>query len=394
MQHCDKIEKPPLKILLVAEPGVDGVFRHVEALATHLLKHHHQVSLAYSTRRGSDRLQSLVRLVERHNGNAFDLKVGNKPELRDIGALWSLWQMIRVLQPDVVHSHSSKAGGLVRILMAIMGRSSHSFYTPNAYFGLGREGGLRTSFYNGVERLLGGVGTTINVSADESYFARETLRLDPARLRLIGNGVDTEKFRPVDTLTRDRLRSDYGIPVQARVLGTVGRFSRQKDYGTLYRALLPVMQRHKELHFVHLGAKGSLASDEAKRLLSEGRLTVIEYLAEPLPIYQLMDGFILTSLYEGLSYAVLEALSCDLPVILSNAPGNRDFLRHSLSHAWFAEVGKVDEFSAAIEAWQIALDVRRPSNHRAVAAQWYSEAGCGDAIIGLYQAAREGLGSF
>ncbi|MDB6006734.1 MAG: hypothetical protein JWR15_3721, partial [Prosthecobacter sp.] len=49
-----------MQILLVTEPGVDGVFRHVEALASFLMERGHRIHLAYSDVRGSDRLTQLV----------------------------------------------------------------------------------------------------------------------------------------------------------------------------------------------------------------------------------------------------------------------------------------------------------------------------------------------
>ena len=63
------------------------------------------------------------------------------------------------------------------------------------------------------------------------------------------------------------------------------------------------------------------------------------YLSEPLSFYRAIDGLILTSRYEGLSFAVLEALACDLPVILTEAPGNGAAiggLKVVTESAWFA----------------------------------------------------------
>ncbi len=55
-------------------------------------------------------------------------------------------------------------------------------------------------------------------------------------------------------------------------------------------------------------------------------------MSAPLDFYRAVDGFILTSRYEGFSLAVLEAVSANLPMILSEAPGNIDLLSQPLSH--------------------------------------------------------------
>jgi glycosyltransferase involved in cell wall biosynthesis len=96
---------------------------------------------------------------------------------------------------------------------------------------------------------------------------------------------------------------------------------------------------------------------------------------------------ILTSRYEGLSFAVLEALACDLPVILSDAPGNRDFLKMGLSHAWSGPVESVEGFSTAIASWAADRADHRECNHRAVAEMRFSQEACFGALVREYESA-------
>ena len=65
-----------VKVLLVAEPGVDGVFRHVEGLCRFLFSRDVAVHLAYSSERGSDSLRRLVDEVRARGGETLDLRVG------------------------------------------------------------------------------------------------------------------------------------------------------------------------------------------------------------------------------------------------------------------------------------------------------------------------------
>ena len=120
-----------MRILLVVEPGIDGVFRHIEGLTFFLLAKGQEVHLAYSDRRGSDALENLLTLVREHGGGCFNLRVCNTPEPHDLMALWGLHAFARRIQPDVVHSHSSKAGVLGRAL-ALLGISASFFYSPHA----------------------------------------------------------------------------------------------------------------------------------------------------------------------------------------------------------------------------------------------------------------------
>ena len=194
------------RILLVVEPGVDGVFRHVEALVHFLLPLGFEVDLAYSDVRKSDRLAVLVEHVLAKGGRVLNLRVGNSPGPGDLRAFLALRGFVRERKPAVIHAHSSKAGGLARGL-ALLGVPAAYFYTPHAYYGMAGKGGVKPWFFNQVERFLGRFGTSINLSDGEVAFARETLGLGQERLRLIPNPVDTTVFRPVDSAARARLKS-------------------------------------------------------------------------------------------------------------------------------------------------------------------------------------------
>jgi glycosyltransferase involved in cell wall biosynthesis len=375
------------RILQVVEPGIDGVFRHVEGLCYDLLRRRVLAGLAYSSRRGSDRLNHLVNAVQAAGGETLDLRVGNAPEPGDLRALLRLRRLASRLRPDVIHAHSSKAGALARGLR-FLGSRVPVVYTPNAYYGLGSRQGAKAAVFNGVERLCGPLGTTINVSNDEADFARTVLGIHPRRQRVIFNGVDTEAFAPAINASRLAWRAAQGLPADAIVIGTAGRMSFQKDPETLYRALEPLMRHEPRLHLFHLG-RGELRRqlDElASQLQLRSRVRCQEYLADTREFYGVLDGFVLTSRYEGLSFAVLEALSCGLPLILSDVPGNREFLRLSLSHCWSAQSGDVSGFSRSLQAWLEDIPAVRSNNHRQTALEHFSLGACHEKILNLYAA--------
>lgn len=376
-----------MQILLVTEPGVDGVFRHVEALASFLLERGHRVHLAYSDVRGSDRLTQLVGKIAAAGGNTANLAVSNAPGPGDVAALLKLRRLVKEAQPDVIHAHSSKAGALARAL----GARQPIFYTPHAYYGLSGKGGMKSMIFNAVEAVLGRVGTTINLSAGELAFASEVLRIPHSRLRLIANPVDCVRFRPADAQTKRQIRAALGVPADAILLGSVGRLAFQKDPLTLYRAFAKACQNRPELWLYHLG-EGELSAEcaaLAEELGIGSRIVRQSYLSEPLSFYQALDGMILTSRYEGLSFAVLEALACDLPVILSQVPGNNDFTEMGLSHCWSAAKEDVDGFADVIEEWARDGEKVRPSNHRQIAESRFSQEACFGAIVREYESTRE-----
>lgn len=375
-----------MRVLIISEPGESGVFTYVEALCHFLVEQGVEVHLGYSDRRGSDRLVSLVAFIEAHGGRTANMEVSNGVGPGDFRAFFRLWRLAAEVRPDVIHCHSSKAGALGRLLR-LAGIPAITFYHPHAYYGMRPGHRASDRFYNAVEAVLGRCGKTIAVSSDEWRFAVDRLGIPPSHGRIISNGVDTERFRPADREEKLALRDQFGIPRGRVVLGAMSRMSAQKDPVTLYRAFAAACREGRDLHLLHVGS-GELEGDVERIIAETGlgpRLTRLRYLSNPTGFYKAVDGFVLTSTYEGLSLASLEALAADLPLVLSRAPGNLDLVDLPLTHLWSAEPGNVPEFTAAFLQWYDACLEGRASNHRQVALERYDCRSTQAQVLGYYR---------
>jgi glycosyltransferase involved in cell wall biosynthesis len=359
----------------------------VEALADYLLRHGATVHLAYSDRGACEALPKLVERVNQAGGRSLNLRVGNRPELADIPALIKLRALIRAARPDLIHAHSSKAGALVRGL-ALCGLKGRLLYTAHAYYGMHSPTGAKARFFHAIERALGRYGTTISVSTDEAAFARDHLGIRERDQRIVPNGVDCTRFRPALPEEKNALRAQFGLPRDGLILGTVGRFSPQKDPLTTYAALAQIMAAAPELHFVHLG-KGELEPG-VDALLNEwgvsGRCHRIRYLADTAPFYRLLDGFVLASLYEGMSYAAIEAVASGLPMILTDAPGNRDFAEMGLDRVYWCPPRNSTALAAAFQRWrEDSMQAGPTAVHREVALDRFSLEAAFGRMITMYR---------
>jgi glycosyltransferase involved in cell wall biosynthesis len=375
-----------MNVLVVSEPGVDGVFRYVDTLCHFLWEQGIGVHLAYSDLRAGDRLQTLVSEVVAHGGRTLNLRTANRPALADRRAFGALLNLAREVRPDVIHTHSSKAGVLGRALR-FCGIRAVQFYHPHAYVGMRPHGGRFDAIYNLIESVMGRIANTIVVSADEAAFARERLKIPSSRLHLIPNGVDLDAFSPVGGEERRQLRAKFGLPENTLVLGCMGRASEQKDPVTLYRAFAQAAAT-RPIALLHVG-RGELdgvLDDLVRESGMSGSIFRVPYTATPADLYRAVDGFILTSRYEGLSLAVLEALAANLPMILSDAPGNRDLFAQPLSHGWRAAPGDVAGFAAAIAAWHDRMQAAgEPINHRRIAREHFDVHDQCGAVLQLYR---------
>lgn len=139
----------------------------------------------------------------------------------------------------------------------------------------------------------------------------------PDRIVVVPNGVDVQRFvhRPAG---RSRLRRELGISREAIVVGIVARLDPIKDHPTLLRAFQIVQEQNPDAHLVIVGEGSERWTSVLRGLAHELELMNIHWLGtrRDLPdIYSALDLAVLSSLGEGLSNAVLEALACGTPVV-------------------------------------------------------------------------------
>jgi glycosyltransferase involved in cell wall biosynthesis len=273
------------------------------------------------------------------------------------------------------------------------GVTATQLYHPHAYIGLRPERRKIDSVYNTIEGMLGRTAYTIVVSSGEETFAKDQLKIPGRRIYRVRHGVDLGVFSPAPLDVKRRLRESLGLPAGMTILGSMGRASAQKDPATLYQAFAKAAaQRPIALFHVGRGELDSELEQWIDRLGIRSRVFRRPYMSTPAEFYRAVDGFALTSLYEGFSLAALEALAADLPLILSEVPGNLDLLAEPLSHAWAVPPKDVDGFAQAIGAWHDTTLKPLPVNHRQIARWRYDSRSRLAAVLDLYRVLASGNG--
>lgn len=372
-----------MRVLTVSEPGLDGVFRHVEGLVHYLVEQGVEVDLAWSSKRTSADLFRLVEFVRDRGGTTLDLGVGPLPGPTDLVALARLWWLATKRAPDLVHAHSSKAGGLVRLLAPTLA-GPRFLYTPHAYFGLDGERSARMRIFHAIESALGSTCPTIHVSTDERAFGIRRFGLDPADCIVIGHGVDPDRFRPPTPERRAGLRAGFGLPADATVLGTMGRIGPQKDYPTLYHALAPLLREREELRLLQVG-QGRDAAAVRELAVSLGivdSIVAIDALDRAEEFYQAADLLVLSPVYEaGIPYVVLEGLACALPIVATACPGLRTLAREPFDAVSLVPPGDVAALRAAVTE---RLATARPNNHRELILDRFTQDRARQRVLEIY----------
>lgn len=184
-------------------------------------------------------------------------------------------------------------------------------------------------------RTLGAIDQIISVSPalTERY---RVAGLPPSRLAVIPNGVDLARFRPAAPGDRSRLRQTLGLPPHAFVITFVGFFSRDKAPDCLVEAWCRLREGGEpSLVLVLIGATdlravevdGELVAEVKARVRAAGAERDVHFVERTHDVpgwLRASDVFVLPSRREGLPNALLEAMACGVPCVVSRLPGVTD----------------------------------------------------------------------
>jgi sugar transferase (PEP-CTERM/EpsH1 system associated) len=249
-----------------------------------------------------------------------------KPGARYQFPFFRLAHMMRSIRPDVVHSRNW--GGIEAIAAARFAGVPVVVHSEHGYE-LDSLGGLpyrRRIFRKAAFAMADAVFT--NSRELREYHARETWT-SSERLRVIYNGVDTNRFRP-DLSVRDRVREELSIAPDCLLLGSVGRLVAIKDHRTLLNAASLLAGQGVKVKLLLAGAgpeSTALQRQAAEDVNLRDRVIFTGASDRISELLNAMDIFVLPSLGEGMSNTLLEAMASGLPVVASRVGGNPELIQ-------------------------------------------------------------------
>lgn len=227
----------------------------------------------------------------------------------DAAALRQITVLLKELQPDLVATHSNKAGFLGRLAAAKLGLPA--VHTSHGFLFGGRKQTLSGRFYRFLERYAAAKGSLVIAVSQSEYDLALRLRvLEPEKMVVIHNGLPD--------LHGDLIARPQAEPAQ---LIMVARLAQPKDPQTLIRALAGI----KELPWrLKVAGEGPLQQD-SQNLAAELKLQErVEFCGMCSDVAQLLAEsalFVLSSEREGFPISILEAMRAGLPVVASRVGG-------------------------------------------------------------------------
>lgn len=241
-------------------------------------------------------------------------------------ALRDLRRMVRRERFDIIQSQHEKSD----LLNALFPRALGTFHVSNRRdMGFNKSPRLRMAFrllnrrFDWViapsQQILGGL------AQEES--------LDFRRMLWIPNGVDTEQFRPPTAAERARHRRQLDLADDDIVFGCIASLTPVKRHADLIAAFAAAHHRQPRLKLLQVG-DGPLREEIGAMIASLGLEDTVQLLGDRGDVdhvFAACDAMVLASSTEGMSNAILEAMSSGLPVIATAVGGNTYLVQHETS---------------------------------------------------------------
>lgn len=293
--------------------------------------------------------------------------------LRDIVTLVKLWRLMRRTRPDIVHTHTAKAGFVGR-WAAWLARVPVRVHTFHGHVFHGYFGPAKTRLFLWLERLTARLTTRlITISPGLRDELANTYYIAPAhKIEVVPLGLDLQAF--ADTPRHAGIfRRQFDIPPEAPLVGIVGRLAPIKNHELFLQMAARIVQNPAlcAARFAIVGDGECRAGIEArvselgldKHVLFTGWQTDLRY------AYSDMDALVITSHNEGTPDSLIEALAAGAPVVATAVGGVPDLLRNG-EYGRLVPPGDPDRLAEAVIAALEERSVDRAGAQQAILANY------------------------
>lgn len=274
-------------------------------------------------------LTEITSFKERIKNDSVEYYTLEKKAGNDLGSHYRLWKLLRKIRPVIMHTRNigtieySLTGKLAGVKYCIHGEHGRDMTDI--------DGSNYKYIY--IRRILSPfINKFIALSGDLENWLIKKVKIPKRKVLQLYNGVDTNIFFP-DINRKSKLTDKYTKKLKEFKIGTVGRFSAEKDQLTLVKAFKSLLSKnglqHINFRLILIG-EGPLKSKIIDLLHKSGIEDKTEMPGESKDIpshLRNFDIFVLPSLGEGISNTILEAMACGLPVIATNVGGNPELVK-------------------------------------------------------------------
>lgn len=288
---------------------------------------------------------------------------------QDIESLFKLVKVIRKYKPDIVHTHTPKAGFL-GMIAAMICRTKVRIHTV-AGLPLMSESGMKYRLLKVIERITYASATSVwPNSTSISNFIQKVQLTSKKKLTVINNGssngIDLKRFNPenLDLVKLREIKDSVGYSSEFTYLLYAGRLVSDKGISELVTTFKNLQMEHPTLRLMLIGPYENdldpLPSNVLHEIENNQSILLVNWTDRMEYYMEVADFFVFPSHREGFPNVLLQAGAMSLPIICSNIPGNNDLIENEKSGFLFERKNEKS----------LAASISRAINNRVVAAEY------------------------
>jgi glycosyltransferase involved in cell wall biosynthesis len=315
-----------LHIITRLEPG--GAQRNTLYTVGHLDRREFEAALAWGP---GDPLDEAADRIPDLRREPVEEMVRSVSPRRDAAALRALRRVVREVDPQIVHTHSSKAGVLGR-LAARIERVPVVIHTIHGFGFTPLQSPLGRAVFITAEKVIGRwTDHFIAVAKSDLRRGVELGLFEAERVSLIRSGIELDRFREPQEV--EAVRARIGVPPAVPLVVQIGNFKPQKAPLVFVRMAAEVADESPDAWFVMVG-DGELrsAAEALARELGVAERMVFSGWWDDVPgLLAATHVSVLSSRHEGLPRAVVESLAAGVPVVATAVDGTVEVVRDGVN---------------------------------------------------------------
>lgn len=258
-----------------------------------------------------------------------------KREIRPIADLISFFKVCKLIKqhkPDIVHTHTAKAGLIGRLAAFVMRVpvKVHTFHGHTFYGYFNRVMNMIVVF---IERMLAKITDVIIVisTLQEQDIVQKYRITNREKCRMVPLGLELDKYFAINPeLEKKGAKEDIDFRGDDIIVGTVGRITRVKNHKLFLEIARRFYDTHKrdDVKFVIVG-DGELKTEIINyrdELKLNDKVHLVGWQDDVSKFYSAFDIFVLTSKNEGTPVSMIEAMASGIPAVSTNVGGVPDLL--------------------------------------------------------------------
>jgi len=270
--------------------------------------------------------------------------------LNDLKSLFEIRSLIKDFKPDLIHLNSTKISILGSIAPKLLLKKSKIVYTAHGWVFNEDLNTIKKNFYKILERYTAFLKNKILTVSEFDKKTALQLGIKKEKLKTIYNGIKSLQLKTRED-ARSTLSKHLNIKIKSDdfLIGSIGNLYKNKGFGYLLNSIKQVLSENYNLKLVIIGEGEK--REQLMRIIKEEKLEKNVFLSGKIDnasaLLSAFDIYVNSSIKEGLSYTILEAMQAKIPIIVTNAGGNPEMIEDGIN-GFVAEKKDIDDIANKI----------------------------------------------